>query len=63
MIDSKTGIICNPNNISSIKDSIRKVLINKKIYKKLSANSKNFSKKFLWENTIKNYLKLIRKDF
>ena len=63
VIDSKTGIICNPNNISSIKDSIRKVLINKKIYKKLSTNSKNFSKKFLWENTIKNYLKLIRKDF
>jgi len=63
VINGKTGIICNPNNIFSIKDSIRKVLINKKMYKKLSINSKNFSKKFLWENTIKNYLKLITKNF
>ncbi len=63
VIDGKTGVICNPNNVSSIKDSIRKVLINKKMYKKLSINSKNFSKKFLWENTIKNYLKLITKNF
>ena len=63
VINGKTGIICNPNNILSIKDSIRKVLINKKMYKKLSINSKNFSKKFLWKNTITNYLKLIRKDF
>ena len=63
VINGKTGIICNPNNISSIKDSIKKVLINKKMYKKLSINSKNFSKKFLWKNTITNYLKLIKKDF
>ena len=63
VIDCKTGIICNPNNVSSIKDSIRKVLINKTMYKKLSINSKNFSKKFLWKNTIRNYLKLITKDF
>ena len=63
VIGGRTGIICNPNDISSIKDSIRKVLINKKMYKKLSINSKNFSKKFLWKNTIKNYSKLIKKDF
>ena len=63
VINGKTGIICNPNNISSIKDSIKKVLINKKMYKKMSINSKNFSKKFLWKNTIMNYLKLIKKDF
>jgi len=63
VINGRTGIICNPNNISSIKDSIRKVLINKKMYKKLSINSKKFSKKFLWKNTITNYLKLIKKDF
>ena len=63
VIDGKTGIICNPNNVSSIKDSIKKVLINKKMYKKLSVNSKNFSKKFLWKNIIKNYLNLIKKDF
>ncbi len=63
VINGKTGIICNPNSISSIKDSIKRVLIDKRIYKKLSINSKNFSKKFLWKNTIKNYLKLIKKDF
>ena len=63
VIDGKTGIICDPNNVSSIKDSIRKVLINKQMYKKLSINSKNFSKKFLWKNTIRNYVKLIKKDF
>ena len=63
VINGKTGIICNPNNVSSIKDSIKKVLINKKMYKKMSVNSKNFSKKFLWKNIIKNYLNLIKKDF
>ena len=63
VINGKTGIICNPNNVSSVKDSIKKVLINKKMYKKMSVNSKNFSKKFLWKNIIKNYLNLIKKDF
>ena len=62
VIHGKTGIICNPSNISSIENSIRQVLINKKMYKKLSKNSKNFSKKFLWKNTIKSYLKLIKKN-
>jgi len=63
VINGKTGIICNPNNISSIKDSIKKLLINKKAYKNMSVNSRNFSKEFLWKNTIRNYLKLIKKDF
>ena len=63
VINGKTGIICNPNDVSSIKDSIKKIIINKKIYRKMSINSKNFSKRFLWKNVIKNYLKLIKKNF
>ena len=63
VINGKTGIICNPNDVSSIKDSIKKIIINKKIYRKMSMNSKNFSKRFLWKNVIKNYLKLIKKNF
>tara|TARA_B100000686_G_scaffold351429_1_gene450194 strand:- start:2012 stop:3154 length:1143 start_codon:yes stop_codon:yes gene_type:complete len=59
VINGKTGIICDPNSTSSIKNSIKKLLINKYIYKKMSKNSKIFSKKFLWKNTIKNYLKII----
>ena len=59
VINGKTGIICDPNSLSSIKKSIKKVLVNKIVYKKMSINSKIFSKKFLWKNTIKNYLKII----
>ena len=60
IVNGKTGIICNPNNVSSITNSIKKVLINKK---NMSANCKRFSQRFLWKNVILNYLKLIKKDF
>lgn len=60
VVNKKTGIICDPNNISSIKNSIKEVLNNKIKYKRMSKNSKDFSKKFLWKNVIKNYLKLIK---
>ena len=60
VVNKKTGIICDPNNISSIKNSIKEVLNNKIKYKRMSKNSKDFSKKFLFKNVIKNYLKLIK---
>ena len=61
VINGKTGVICNPNNVSSIRDSVKEILIEKRMYKKMSINSKSFSKNFLWKNTIKSYLKLIKK--
>ena len=61
VINGKTGIICNPNSVISIKDSIKKIIFNKSQYKKMSKNSKFFSKKFLWEKNINNYVDLINK--
>ena len=60
VIDGETGIICDPNNILSIQKAIKKIL-NKKIYKKMSVNSKEYSKNFMWKSIIKNYLNLIKK--
>ncbi|PPR30741.1 MAG: GDP-mannose-dependent alpha-(1-6)-phosphatidylinositol monomannoside mannosyltransferase, partial [Alphaproteobacteria bacterium MarineAlpha6_Bin6] len=56
VLNNKTGIFCDPKDISSIKYSIRKLLSDKKTYKNMSKNSKNFSNKFLWKNIIKKYL-------
>ena len=61
VINGKTGIIWNPNSVISIKDSIKKIIFNKSQYKKMSKNSKFFSKKFLWEKNINNYVDLINK--
>ena len=62
VINNKTGIICDPNNIFSIKNSIKKILNNQKKYKKISFNAKNFSKKFIWDNVIKSYIDILKKD-
>ena len=61
VINGKTGIICDPSDILSIKKTIKKAL-NKKIYKKISTNSKKYSKNFLWKRIIKNYLFLIENN-
>ena len=63
VINNKTGIICNPDSITSIKDSIKNILRNKKIYEKMSLDVQNFSKKFLWNKIIQYYLNLLKKDF
>ena len=62
VINNKTGMICDPNNIFSIKNSIKKILNNQKKYKKISFNAKNFSKKFIWDNVIKSYIDILKKD-
>ena len=62
VINNKTGIICNPNSVISIKNSIKKILDNKKSYKHMSLNAKKFSKRFLWNRIIKQYLNLLNKN-
>ena len=62
VINNKTGIICDPNNIFSIKNSIKKILNDQKNYKKISVNAKNFSKRFIWDNVIKSYIDILKKD-
>ena len=62
VINNKTGIICDPNKIFSIKNSIKKILNDPKNYKKISVNAKNFSKRFIWDNVIKSYIDILKKD-
>ena len=62
VINNKTGIICDPNKIFSIKNSIKKILNDQKNYKKISVNAKNFSKRFIWDNVIKSYIDILKKD-
>ena len=62
VINNKTGIICNPNSVTSIKNSIKKILNNKKSYEQMSLNAKKFSKRFLWNKIIKQYLNLLNKN-
>ena len=63
VINNKTGIICNPDSVTSIKGSIRSILRNKKTYERMRLDVQSFSKKFLWNKIIQYYLNLLKKDF
>jgi phosphatidylinositol alpha-1,6-mannosyltransferase len=56
--EGRTGYLCDGNDLSSIYDSILKFFQNDQ-YKILGLQAKEFSKKFKWENIVKQYLKLI----
>ena len=53
-----TGYLCDGNNLSSIYETILKFFQNDQ-HKVLGLEAKKFSKKFKWENIIKQYLNLI----
>ena len=56
--DSKTGYICDGNNLDSIHESILKFFENDN-YKKFGINALGFSKNFKWNKIVKKYLELI----
>ena len=58
IINNKTGILCNGNNLNEIHESIEKMLIGKK-YIELGKNAKKNSENFLWEKIILKYKKIL----
>ena len=56
--DKETGIICDGNNLDEIYSSINDLLNNNK-YLEYGKNAKINSKKFLWNNVIEKYKKLL----
>jgi|TARA_B100001093_G_scaffold517370_1_gene598729 phosphatidylinositol alpha-1,6-mannosyltransferase len=54
----RTGYLCDGNDLNSIYETILKSLQNDQ-YKILGLQAKEFSKKFKWENIVKQYLSLI----
>ena len=58
IINNKTGLICDGNDLNSIYNSINN-FFNNENYLKFGKNAKDFSEKFYWDKVIKNYLKLI----
>ncbi len=56
--NNETGIICNGNNLEEIYSSIDLILKNNS-YKNFINKTKEFSKKFEWDNIIKQYLEIL----
>ena len=56
--DGRTGYLCDGKNLESIYETILKFFQNDN-YKILGLQAKDFSKKFKWENIVKQYLALI----
>lgn len=56
--EGRTGYLCNGNDLSSIYETILKFFQNNQ-HKVLGLQAKEFSKKFKWENIVKQYLNLI----
>jgi len=56
--DGKTGYLCDGNDLNSIYKTVLKFFQNEN-YKILGLQAKDFSKKFKWENIVKQYLSLI----
>ena len=58
IVDGKTGLICNGNDINSIHEKILKFLENDN-YKTYGSNAIKFSKNFNWKYIVKKYINLI----
>ncbi len=58
IINEKTGLICDGNDINSIYKNIIKFFENEN-YKKYGENALSFSENFNWNKTVKKYLNLI----
>ena len=58
IVDKKTGLICDGNDLSSIYKSVINFFENEN-YLNYGKNAKEFSEKFHWDKVVKNYLKLI----
>ena len=56
--EGRTGYLCDGSDLNSIYGTILKFFQNDQ-YKVLGLQAKDFSKKFKWENIIKQYLNLI----
>ena len=56
--EGRTGYLCDGNDLNSIYETILKFFKNDQ-YKVLGLQAKEYSKKFKWENIIKQYLDLI----
>jgi len=56
--NGRTGYLCDGNDLTSIYETILKFFQNDN-YKVLGLQAKDFSKKFKWDNIIKQYLSLI----
>ena len=58
IIDQKTGLICDGNNLDAIYSSLKLMIENKK-YLEFGKNAKEFSVKFNWHSTIEQYKKFL----
>jgi len=56
--EGRTGYLCDGNDLNAIYETVLKFFKNDQ-YKVLGLQARDFSKKFKWENVIKQYLKLI----
>ena len=56
--EGRTGYLCDGNDLNSIYETILKFFQNDR-YKVLGLQAKEFSKKFKWEDIVKQYLNLI----
>jgi len=58
IVDKKTGIICDGNSLEDVYSSIDSILKDSS-YKNFGSKAKEYAKKFEWDNTIKEYLKIL----
>ena len=58
IVNNKTGLICDGNDLNSIYDSVVNFFSNENFIK-FGKNAQEFSKKFHWDKVVKNYIKLI----
>ena len=58
ILDKETGIVCDGNSLEEVYSSIDSILKDSS-YKKFGVKAKEYAKKFEWDNTIKEYLKIL----
>lgn len=56
--NSKNGLLIEPKNVQALVEGIQKLISDKELYNKIKENQKNAYRNYVWENIIKEYIKV-----
>ncbi len=62
VIHKETGLVCDGNDPVSVASAIRQLLENETLRKSLGENARQRAESLLWDNTIKEYIRLLGQE-
>ncbi|MEX2352962.1 MAG: glycosyltransferase family 4 protein, partial [Gammaproteobacteria bacterium] len=59
VLHNQTGLVCAPGDLQQLQAGVRRLLQDQALYERLANNARDRSRKFLWDDKIKEYCDLL----